>query len=457
MISIIEITYEWEFLGNDMAHNSSSIDSLKIAVVGLGYVGLPTALAFHDVGFNVVGIDVSSKVIAKLRNGESPLIDNTADITIPIESDKWRVTDKFEDSIYSSDIVLITVPTPVNEDNSPDLSYVKSASDSIFKNVNRDKKTIVVLESTVYPGVTRELLGALCLENGLKLDDNICLAYCPERVNPGDDGRSVNSVAQIIGCDDLIIGKMLTELFSRTTSASSTYVGKIEIAEASKMVENVQRDIDIALANELAIILPKLGVDVEDVLSAAATKWNFHRHTPGIGVGGHCIPVDPYYYMALADKVGFPSMLSTAARNMNNSMPEMAAESLMGMIKRDNKDVNILVLGYSYKPELGDLRETPIEDFTLKLNNMGANVKVWDSLVDNNKMPNWVIPVDDPFECGNIDGVVLATAHQEILEMDWVALKENCRNPLIYDGRRVLNRNSMEEIGWKYSGIGVPE
>jgi UDP-N-acetyl-D-glucosamine/UDP-N-acetyl-D-galactosamine dehydrogenase len=439
-----------------MERKASTLDSLKIAVVGLGYVGLPTALAFHDAGFNVCGIDISTKVVNMLKNGESPLIDNTANLKIPINSENWRVTNDYQDAVFSSDVILITVPTPVNEDNSPNLSYVKSASDSVFKNVNRDKKTIVVLESTVYPGVTREVLGGLCLENSLKIDENICLAYCPERVNPGDEIRGVDSVAQIIGCDDQLIGKMLTELFSRTTSASSTYVGKIEIAEASKMIENVQRDIDIALVNELAIILPKLGVDVEDVLAAAATKWNFHRHTPGIGVGGHCIPVDPYYYMALANKVGFPSMISTAARKINNSMPEIAAENIIKIIGRE-KDMNILVLGYSYKPELGDLRETPVEDLTFSLSQKGANVKVWDSLVDNSKMPEWVEPVSNPLECREIDTVVLATAHKEILNLDWSELIKHCRNTIIYDGRRVLNRANMEKIGWKYTGIGVPE
>jgi UDP-N-acetyl-D-glucosamine/UDP-N-acetyl-D-galactosamine dehydrogenase len=440
-----------------MNGGTATIDSFKIAVVGLGYVGLPTALAFHDVGFEVCGIDISTRVIDGLKKGKSPLIDNTANFSIPVNSDKWKVTTSFKESIFYSDIVLITVPTPVNDDKTPDLSYIISASENIFDNIDRSKNTIVVLESTVYPGVTREVLGGICIKKGIELNKQVTLAYCPERVNPGDDSRSVNSVAQIIGCDDIGTGEILTELFAKTTTATSTYVGKIEIAEASKMIENVQRDIDIALVNELSIILPKLGIDVEDVLSAADTKWNFHKHTPGIGVGGHCIPVDPYYYMALAEKVGFPSKISTHARKINNSMPIIAAENILKLSTNNSEHINILVLGYSYKPELGDLRETPVKDLTHYLNSKGANVFLWDPLVEKEKLPKWINYISEPLETEEIDCVVLATAHKEVINLDWIALKKCCRKCTIYDGRRVLNKDKMEQIGWKYTGIGVPE
>ena len=202
--------------------------------------------------------------------------------------------------------------------------------------------------------MTRKVLGELCESMGLN-NDIVTLAYCPERVNPGDFERGIESVSQIVGCDDQVVGSQLARLFAKITNESSTYVGKMEVAEASKLIENVQRDIDIALANELAMVLPRIGIDVEEVLAAAATKWNFHRHTPGIGVGGHCIPVDPYYYIELSEKAGFPSLLASASRKINNSMPENSADEILTILSGKTKP-RVLILGYSYKANVGDTR-----------------------------------------------------------------------------------------------------
>jgi len=426
-----------------------------ICVVGLGYVGLPTAISFHRAGFTVIGVDVSEHIVKSLNNGLNHLVDTSATLDIPVKSPRWRVTNQFEEGVTKSDVILITVPTPVNEDNSPDLSFVRSASSSVLDNIDRSKKTVVVLESTVFPGVTRQILGGLCVEKGLLQGEQVVLAYCPERVNPGDVSREVNSVAQIVGCDDSETGEFLTELFGKITTESSTFVGSIEVAEASKMIENVQRDIDIALANELAIVLPLLGVDVEDVLSAAATKWNFHRHTPGIGVGGHCIPVDPYYYMAIAEEAGFPSLLSASARKINNSMPVKTADEILQLMG-SRAHPKVLVLGYAYKAEVGDVRETPVRALTQHLNDSGCVVLVWDPLVKDDEFPIWVTGVSGPYDCDGLDAVVLATAHRQILEIDWGGVLETCNYPLIYDGRRVLDRDVFEEMGWKFTGVGAP-
>jgi nucleotide sugar dehydrogenase len=425
-----------------------------ICVVGLGYVGLPTAIAFHNSGFSVIGVDVSTRVIRELDSGRSPLVDTSANLEIPNKSSRWEVTSEFGSAVSRADVVLITVPTPVNKDNTPDLNYVISASSSVIENLDTDRTTIVVLESTVYPGVTRSVIGGLCDEKGLTQGEEVVLAYCPERINPGEEGKSINSVAQIVGCDYREVGSFLAELFGKITDEGSFYVGRIEVAEASKMVENVQRDIDIALANELAIVLPRLGIDVEDVLSAASTKWNFHRHTPGIGVGGHCIPVDPYYYMNIAKEAGFPSSLSASAREINNGMPEIAANEIFHLMGGQSNS-KVLVLGYAYKAEVGDVRETPVRELTRHLEGNGCEVLVWDPLVKNDELPPWVNGVDDPYDCHLLDAVVLATAHREILDIDWKRIMEACRNPLIYDGRRALDRELLENMGWKFAGIGA--
>ena len=428
-----------------------------ICVVGLGYVGLPTAIAFHSAGFNVIGVDVSERVLEVLGRGESPLIDSSSNLEIPVNSNRWSVTSDFADSVPLSDVILITVPTPVNNDNSPDLRFVESASKSVLKNINPDKKTAVVLESTVYPGVTRRILGGECSRLDLS-NDEVILAYCPERVNPGDFERGIESVAQIVGCDDEGWGEWLAVLFGKISGESSTYVGRMEVAEASKLIENVQRDIDIALANQLAMVLPKIGVDVEEVLSAAATKWNFHRHTPGIGVGGHCIPVDPYYYIELSEKAGFRSLLASASREINNSMPENSAKEILTILE-ELENAKVLILGYSYKANVGDTRETPVELLASCLCEGGCEVLIHDPLVELGEMPDWVKTVSNPSQCEELDMVVVATFHQEYDTTNtkfWDSLLSCMEFPRVYDGRRVLSKEQMMASGWKYHGVGVP-
>ena len=452
----MQITYLLRALRQIIMKDKVVTKNISIAIVGLGYVGFPTALAFHNAGFKTMGIDISQEKINLIRNRENPLEDKNEDIKIPIESQRWRVSTSFEDIIPQADVILITVPTPVDINKKPDLKYINSAAKSIINNLNREKKSIVVLESTVYPGVTREIIGNLANDAGMHIGKDLEIAYCPERVSPGDKSRSVDSVARIIGCDDDETGEILASLYKYTTSESSIHVGKIEVAEAAKMVENVQRDIDIALSNELAMILPMLGIDVEDVLNAASTKWNFHRHTPGIGVGGHCIPVDPYYYMSLAESVGFKSILSSASRKINNGMPKYAFEQIEEILGNvDNK--NILILGYSYKADLGDIRETPLQDFTRIAINNDANVFVWDPLVEKKLFPRSINHVKNLNDIRDIDMVVIGAAHEEVIEIEWSELMLRCRTRNIYDGRRILNKKDIENMGWTYNGIGVPK
>ena len=347
--------------------DNKSIDEkdVKIGIVGLGYVGLPAMLSFHNAGFKVIGIDTSEYKINMLKKMLSPLIDKTDQLIIPVESDNWKVTTDYSNSIALCDLIIIAVPTPVNN-KKPNLEYIISAGNQIMSNIDKTRKTIVVLESTVYPGVTRSLLIDRCNDFGLTLGIEIDFAYCPERVSPGDKDRTVNNTARIVGCDSEDIGREIAYLYSKITKEECRYVGNPEIAEAAKLIENVQRDIDIAFVNEISKVLPKIGLDVEDVLDAAATKWNFHKHTPGIGVGGHCIPVDPYYYISMSTNIGENPIMSIGARNTNESMPKYTAREIMNKIKNSKNKV-VLILGYSYKPELGDTRETPVYELTKEL------------------------------------------------------------------------------------------
>tara|TARA_B100001113_G_scaffold342513_1_gene328761 strand:- start:1550 stop:2932 length:1383 start_codon:yes stop_codon:yes gene_type:complete len=435
--------------------------NLTVGIIGLGYVGLPTAIGFRDAGFDVWGVDVSERIVNSLHQGINPLGDPDLDNMIPKpNSERWTITTSAEQATKSCDVLIVTVPTPVSDDLKPDLSYVENAGKAVFQAAGKGTRKVVILESTVYPGVTASSWLPILDELGLEQGKDIEIAYCPERFNPGDPNHGVRQVARVIGCSNPEVGESLVHLYQRLTSEDVRYVGKVEVAEATKVIENVQRDINIALVNELAQIFPELDLDVEDVLSSAATKWNFHRYTPGIGVGGHCIPVDPYYMMQRAQEVGVPAELITAARAVNRMMPKHVSGVLRDLLYQSGVPAGegrVLFLGWSYKPGVGDARETPAEPLAKSLIDSGISVSAWDPYLAIDDIPKEINVLDDLSNARGFDMVVLATAHKECIEIDWNSLLERMRTPILYDGRRVLDLSSMQAMGWKANAVGSPQ
>ena len=433
---------------------------LTVGIIGLGYVGLPTAIGFHDAGFEVWGVDVSQRTVDMVLKGENPTGDPDVDDIVPAPgTERWNITNSSAEAVPHCDVVLVTVPTPITHDLKPDLSYVAAAGRDVFRAIPKGSNTIVVLESTVYPGVTAQTWMPIIEELGLEIGKDLEIAYCPERFNPGDPAHGVRQVARVIGCTNPDIGEALVALYSKLTSEDVRYVGKLEVAEAAKVIENVQRDINIALVNELARIFPALDVDVEDVLSAAATKWNFHRYTPGVGVGGHCIPVDPYYMIQRAADVGVPAGLITAARAVNRSMPSHVAgvlSDLMWSAGVPAGEAKVLLLGWSYKAEVGDPRETPAEPLAETLMSKGITVGAWDPHLEDAMYPEGVEVVSDISSAQGYDMAVLVTAHKACLALDWSSLAKQMRTPLIYDGRRVLDLEELKSCGWNAFAVGRP-
>ena len=440
--------------------NQAASGDLTVGIIGLGYVGLPTAIGFHDSGFNVWGVDISQRTVDMVNRGENPTGDPDVNDIIPAPgSERWNITTSTSEAVPHCDVVLVTVPTPVTEDLKPDLSYVQKAGRAVFESLKRGSRTIVVLESTVYPGVTAQTWLPELEDIGLTIGVDVEIAYCPERFNPGDPAHGVRQVARVIGCSNKEVGEGLVGLYSRLTSEDVRYVGKLEVAEAAKVIENVQRDINIALVNELARIFPELDVDVEDVLSAAATKWNFHRYTPGVGVGGHCIPVDPYYMMQRAADVGVPAELITAARAVNRTMPIHVAGVLNELLYKAGVPAGqgrVLLLGWSYKAEVGDPRETPAEPLTAALQSKDIAVAAYDPHLSTEDFPDGVEVVSDIDSAGGYDLAVLVTAHKACQEIDWAGLASRMRNSILYDGRRVLDLNSLQNAGWQVHAVGRP-
>ena len=445
-----------------LAEFSSKIKQKKITVgiIGLGYVGLPTAIGFHDAGFTVWGVDVSQRTVDMVLQGKNPTGDPDVNDIIPQPgTDRWNITTSATEAVPNCDVVLVTVPTPITDDLKPDLSFVEAAGRDVFSSIKKDSRTIVVLESTVYPGVTTHTWLPIIESLNLNVGVDVEIAYCPERFNPGDSAHGVRNVARVIGCSNPEIGQGLVTLYRELTNEDVRYVGKLEVAEAAKVIENVQRDINIALVNELATILPALDVDVEDVLSAAATKWNFHRYTPGVGVGGHCIPVDPYYMIQRAADVGVSAGLITAARAVNRSMPSHVAGVLSDLMWNAGVpagDARVLLLGWSYKAEVGDPRETPAEPLAETLISKGVKVGAWDPHIVFDEYPEGVEVISDITDAKSYDIAVLVTAHKACLSLDWEKLLSQMRTPLIYDGRRVLDLEVLQNSGWQAFAVGKP-
>ena len=332
-----------------------------ITVIGLGYVGLPTAVNFAENGFSVIGVNRTQSKVDLINAGGCYLTDlNLAErVKRLVELGKLTATIDTADATRKSDVIIITVPTPITADKRPDLSFIISAGQAIAKGLHR--KSLVVLESTVFPGVVDDVLKPILEESGLKAGVDFGLAYCPERYNPGDADHSIRDVVRIVGGITPEWAEATAQLY-KSNAKDVVIVKDIRTAEAAKVIENIQRDLNIALMNELALIFERLHIDIMDVIKAASTKWNFNVYYPGAGVGGHCLPVDPYYLVHKAEELGYHSQVITAGRAINDFMPLHVVQLLVDALNEHERAVNgskIAVLGLSYKENVGDLLGEP--------------------------------------------------------------------------------------------------
>ncbi len=433
---------------------------VNIAIVGLGYVGLPTALRFFEAGFCVHGIDTDPSVISSLLQQVNPIGEPELDGKIPSPHDpKWNITSSFSESIENCEVIIVTVPTPVSANKNLDEKNVSEAGESIFQNITPSSGKVVVLESTVYPGFTNKIWSPLAKNNGLIVGSDIHLAYCPERYNPGDPESTISNTNRIVGSMDGEVGELLVELYSTISEASVYFVGQMEVAESSKLIENVQRDINIALVNELSMILPSLGIDIEEVLEAASTKWNFHRYFPGIGVGGHCIPVDPYFLIDQAIEKNNSVQLISTARMINSQMPYHVSELLLQILdshELSKEQTSVLLMGWSYKPNIGDTRGSPSLELARILKQKGIGVSVFDPFVPIKEFPDFVSVLQDEGEIEGFDMIIIATAHKIFEELNWKKISIRMRNSIIFDGRRCVDVETLTNFGWQVYALGKP-
>ena len=418
--------------------------SYKICIVGLGYVGLPLAMHFAK-HFKVVGFDISEERINELKNGYDRNNEFKEEDFEEVKDNIEFTTD--EKKIKECDIIIITVPTPITKDKKPDLRFLESASRIVGRNLKRG--AIVVYESTTYPGCTEEFcLPILEEESGLKLGE-FHLGYSPERINPGDKNHTIDKITKIVAGYNEETTRILCEIYGKITKVYP--VSSIKVAESAKVIENVQRDINIALFNELAMLFDKLGIDSKEVFDAAATKWNFLRFYPGF-VGGHCIPIDPYYLASKAMEEGYIPELILAGRRINENVPLFVANKIVKLLIKNNKlvkEAKICIFGATYKENVPDLRDSKVEVLINELKDFGIeNIVLVEPLINREEIFG-VKNIKKPE--GKYDVIVYAVNHKEFEDINVLDYLNS--GGILIDIKRRFDKKEVEKNGFVYWGL----
>ena len=420
-------------------------DRLKpnIAIVGLGYVGFPLAIEFAK-KYHVIGYDLNKSRIQQLEKYE----DVTQEVSsLEIKNSLLlKLTYKIED-IKDCDTFIVTVPTPITENKEPDLSPLKNASKIVGKCLKKDD--VVIYESTVYPGATEEVCVPLLeSESGLSFNQDFYVGYSPERINPGDKDHKLSSIIKVTSGSTKDSADYVDWLYSTIIDAGTYQATSIKVAEAAKVIENTQRDVNIALINELSIIFNAIGIDTEEVLKVAGTKWNFLPFRPGL-VGGHCIGVDPYYLTYKAQSLGYTPEIILAGRRLNDGMGSYIASQLTMAMKERNMEVlgsNILIMGLTFKENCPDIRNTKVVDVINSLSEVGSNVECYDPWINKSEIPSLhgINMIDKPKK-KFYDAIVLAVAHEEFVSIKEKDLIDYAKkNYIIYDLKYILPQGSSD-------------
>jgi len=426
-------------------------DPATVAIVGLGYVGLPLAAAFGRKG-RVIGFDIDEQRIARLLRAD----DATGELSAAeMQATSIDYTTRPEE-LRQADVIIVTVPTPIDGNNNPDLRPLIGASTTIGRHLRAG--TVVVYESTVYPGVTEEVCAPiLARESGLRCGIDFKIAYSPERINPGDKDHPLEKIVKVVSGMDQETLELVAALYETIITAGVHRASSIKVAEAAKVIENTQRDLNIALVNELAVIFNKLDISTGDVLAAAGTKWNFLPFVPGL-VGGHCIGVDPYYLTFKAEQIGYNPQVILAGRRINDGMGKYIAEHTVKQMIRQGKVVKgarVLLLGLSFKENVPDIRNTRVIDIINELRSYDVEVVVHDPLADAAEVQReYDLPLCDLAEVGVVDAVVYAVAHRAYARLTIDDLAARCRrngqSGVLVDVKNVFTPAQAEAAGLSY-------
>ena len=421
---------------------------MNICVVGLGYVGLPLAIAFAEKDFKVIGFDINLEKIEKYLRG----IDPTNEVgNEKIKDSKNLEFTSDEKKISEANFIIVAVPTPVLENKSPDFRPLIGASTIIGKNMK--KGSIVVYESTVYPGATEEVcLPILEKESGMKCGVDFKIGYSPERVNPADKVNTLTKIKKITSGIDKESSDLIAEVYGSIIEAGIHKASSIKVAEAAKVIENSQRDINIAFVNELSLIFDRIGIDTLEVLEAAGTKWNFLPFKPGL-VGGHCIGVDPYYLANKAEEVGYHADVILAGRKTNDGMGKFIAEkTIKKLIEAEKivKNSHVLIMGLTFKENCPDLRNSKVEDIIKELKEYNVKISVVDPIADKNEAKReYNVELEKLENIKDLDAIILAVGHDEYKEIDLKDLEKyylNKENKILIDVKGIIDKEEASKL-----------
>lgn len=412
----------------------------KIAVIGLGYVGLPLAVEFGK-KYSTIGFDINQKRISELKVGYDRTLESNKS---EIEASKGLVFSSDVQDLSNYNVYIVTVPTPINQFKSPDLTPLLKASKMLGGVLK--KGDIVIYESTVYPGCTEEdCVPVLEKESGLNFNIDFYCGYSPERINPGDKINTLTKIKKVTSGSTPEIADIVDSLYNSIITAGTHKAPSLKVAEASKAIENAQRDVNISFVNELALIFERMGIDTNDVIEAAGTKWNFLKYSPGL-VGGHCIGVDPYYLAHKAESLGYHPQVILSGRRVNDMMGMFVANKVVKLLIKKEHKVNFskaLILGVTFKENCPDIRNSKVIDIYNELLQYGINVEVYDPHADKNE-------VDEEYDIKliesigtNYDAIILAVSHKEFLNIDFKNIIKG-ENSVIFDTKSFLNRDLVD-------------
>ncbi len=415
----------------------------RIAIIGLGYVGLPLAVEFGK-KFNCLGFDINSGRVNELKSGKDSTLEVEPELLA--EADKLSFSDQTDD-LKDCNVFIVTVPTPIDANRQPDLSPLENASIMLGKVVKQND--VIIYESTVYPGASEEVCVPLIeAESGLTYNSDFFLGYSPERINPGDKKHRVTNIKKVTSGSTPEVADFVDEIYRSVITAGTHKASSIRVAEASKVIENTQRDLNIALINELALIFNKLGIDTLEVLEAAGTKWNFLPFRPGL-VGGHCISVDPYYLTQKAESIGYHPDIILAGRRINDGMGGYVSGQVIRLMTQQRihvVDSKILILGLSFKENCPDLRNTRVIDIINELKRHNAKVDVFDPWVDPAEAQHeYEIDVINEPKDGEYDAIIITVGHQQFVDMGADTIRKLGKpNSVIYDVKYILPKESVD-------------
>ena len=425
-----------------------NLQEKQIAIIGLGYVGLPLAIEFGK-KYKVLGFDINNGRIEELKNGKDRTNEANLEglqfaMNLAIESDKVGLTFSLNiEELKSYNVFIVTVPTPIDQFRAPDLTPLLKASEMLGKILK--KGDIVIYESTVYPGCTEEdCVPVLEQHSGLKFNQDFYCGYSPERINPGDKVNTLTKIKKVTSGSTSEIAEMIDSLYLSIIEAGTHKAPSIKVAEASKAIENAQRDVNISFVNELALIFDRMGIDTNDVLDAAATKWNFLKYKPGL-VGGHCIGVDPYYLSHKAESLGYHPQVILSGRRVNDSMGLFVANKVVKLLIQKGIKIigsKTLILGFTFKENCPDIRNTKVIEIYKEIAQFGLDVDVYDPHADSKEVRN-EYGINLVTTLSNYDLLIIAVAHKEFSHINLKKLKKS-ENSVVYDLKGILDRNQID-------------